>query len=138
MGYLIKEGKEIEKIIVTVPLTDVLLLNSNPYTLIAQNTLNEKVLLSAHLSIVDPLGSISGYKHIYLGYKSDLYPAAIYDAAISDIDDSDSIYSFLINASHPPNRFGAKNPYRAYPFQISTEDLAVANCDLIVTMYFLV
>jgi hypothetical protein len=98
MGYLIKEGKEIEKIIVTVPLTDVLLLNSNPYTLIPANSLNEKVLLSAHLSIVDPLGSISGYKHMYLGYKSDLYPATVYDAAISDIDDIDSIYSFLVNA----------------------------------------
>jgi hypothetical protein len=138
MGYLIKEEKEIEKIIVTVPLTDVLLLNTNPYTLIPANSLNEKVLLSAHLSIADPIGSINGFRHFYLGYRPDLYPAAVYDAAIGDINDVDAIYSFLVDASHPPNRFGAKNLYRIYPFQIFSEDLPVANCDLIVTMYFLV
>jgi len=138
MGYLIKEGKEIEKIVVTVPQTDVANLGSNNYTLIPQNILNEKVLLSAYLSIIDPSGLISGFRHFYLGYKPDLFPGAVYDANNGDIGDISSIYSFLINASHPPNKFGSNNPYRNYPFQISSEVNPVTNCDLIVTMYFLV
>ena len=138
MGYLIKEGKEIEKIIVTIPQTNVSLLNSNPFDLIPQNILNEKVLLSAHLSIIDPAGQIDTFGHFYLGYKPDLYPAAVYDANLGDINNIDSIYSFLVNASHPPNRFGARNQYRGYPFAITSEINPTTNCDLIVTMYFLV
>jgi hypothetical protein len=138
MGYLIKDEKVIEKIVVTVPQTDVANLSSNEYTLISQNTLNEKVLLSAHLSIIDPAGQIDSFRHFYLGYKPTVFPAAVYDANNGDINNINHIYSFLINASHPPNRFGANNPYRDYDFQISSESAVNTNCDLIVTMYFLV
>jgi hypothetical protein len=56
--------------------------------------------LSANLSIIDPAGQIDTFGHFYLGYKPDLYPAAVYDANLGDINDIDSIYSFLVNASH--------------------------------------
>jgi hypothetical protein len=138
MGYLIKEGKEIEKIIVTVPQSDVANLSALPFTLIAQNTLNEKVLLSAHLSIIDPVGQIDSFGHFYLGYKPDTFPGSVYDENNGAINNVNHIYSFLINATHPPNRFGANNPYRDYPFQIISDTALNTNCDLIVTMYFLV
>lgn len=137
MGFLVKQDNEIEKIVVTIPALDVPLLNSNPYILVPLNFLNEKVLLSAHLSIVDPAGLIDNFRHFYLGYKSELYPATVYDENNGVIDDVNSIYSFLINATHPPNKFGARNPYRSYAFSITTEVPATANCDLIVTLYFI-
>jgi hypothetical protein len=137
MGFLVKQDKEIEKIVVTIPAASVSLLRSNAYELVPLNFLNNNVLLSAHLSIVDPVGLIDNFGHFYLGYKSDTFPAAIYDNALGDIDSVDSIYSFLVDASHPPNRFGANNRYRSYAFDISTSSTPNANCDLIVTLYFI-
>ncbi len=139
MGYIIdKASQAIEKIVVTIPAADVAQLQSTPYELMPLDILNTKVLLSAHLSIVDPIGLIDNFRHFYLGYKADTNVEAVYDENNGDIGIVDAIYSFLINASHPPNRFGAKSQYRYYPFQITTEQNPNANCDLIVTMYFLV
>jgi hypothetical protein len=133
MGYLIKNV--IEKIEVIVPLADVLTLDTIPYTIIPFTNNNNYTILAANMQVENIVGNnISVFGHFYLQYKPG-YKLAVYDENVSSIA-VEAQQNFLINTSHPPNRFGSFVNKTIYPLSILTELPPIANCDLIVTVYY--
>lgn len=134
MGYLIKQT--IKKIEVRIPLADVLTLNTIPYVIIPFSNNNNYTILAANMQLDNVVGNIiSAFGHFYLVYKTSTGKFAVYDEQLYSLD-IDSKYNFLINASHPPNRFGSVTNKTTFPLYIKSELPPVANCDLIVTVYY--
>ena len=134
MGYLIKQT--IKKIEVRIPQADVLTLDTIPYVIIPFSNENNYTILGANIQLDNVLGNIiNGFGHFYLIYKSATSKFAVYDEVIGSLD-NDSRFNFLLNGSHPPNRFGSLTDKFTFPLSITTELPPTANCDLIVTVYY--
>lgn len=136
MGYLVNQT--IQKTQVRIPQADVLTLDTIPYTIKPFANENNYTILAAQLNVPDDdiNNNVNGFGHAYLIYKPASVPIAVYDEAINS-PQFGLTCNFLINASHPPNRFGGYTANIIYDLSIKTE-LAptVVLSDLIVTVYY--
>ena len=134
MGYLIKQT--IKKVVVRIPQADVLTLDTIPYVIIPFSNENNYTILAANMQVDNVVGNQIGFfGHFYLEYKPLTGKIAIYDAITNDID-TDNRSNFILNMSHPPNRFGSITAINTFPLSITAELPPSANCDLIVTVYY--
>jgi hypothetical protein len=135
MGYLIKNA--LEKISVIVPAGSLVNVDTVPYQIIKSNALTNYTIVAANLQCLDTTaGDVNSFGHFYLqfGTSTPVVQNAIYDEAISGITTSKSV-NFIINMSHPPNRFGSQNQF-TQDLTLSSELAPVTNTDLVVTIYY--
>lgn len=135
MGYLIEST--ILKKEVVISAANLVVVNSIPAQIINSNELTDYTILAANLSCVDKLGgNVSSFGHFYLqfGVTPGSEKSAIYDENIGPITTTKTCY-FIINMSHPPNRFGAVYQY-SQDLTLSSEFAPTTNTDLIVTVYY--
>jgi hypothetical protein len=135
MGYLIKNA--LEKISVIVPAGSLANVDTVPYQIIKSNALTNYTIVAANLICADTsTGDVNSFGHFYLqfGYSTGIPQIAIYDESISAISTSKSA-NFIINMSHPPNRFGSINQFTS-DLTLSSELAPVTNTDLVVTIYY--
>jgi hypothetical protein len=135
MGYLINQN--ILKVETIVPQSFVANLDVNPFILI--NTIpgaigNNYTILAANLRVNGLTDTIAGFGHFYLQYDPSL-KCAVYDENISVIQYQYRA-NFLLNASHPPNRFGSITLEQTGQLSLRSELPPITNCDLIVSVYY--
>jgi hypothetical protein len=135
MGYLIQSTIIKESII--IPALEVQNLSIAPKSINKLNSIN-KTILAAFMQVENvPGNQIDSFGHFYLTFNVLEPNFAVYDENISAIKTTHT-YNFILNMTHPPNRFGGIQDTTTLTqyLQISTELPAIANCDLIVTVYY--
>jgi hypothetical protein len=132
MGYLITTG--IQKLQVEIPQALIPGLTTPSFQIIKSNFLINYTIIAASLTMKNAIGDITGFGHFYLEYQTSGNKLAVYDENIGTVNDRQS--NFLINASHPPNRFGSVSNY-SEDLLITTELSGSATGDLICTVYYI-
>lgn len=134
MGYLIESF--LQKIEVEISAGNVAVLDSIPQQVIKSNELTDYTIVAANLSMKDQIGTISNFGHFYLqiSYAIPGDRIAVFDENVGNIS-TDKKNNFLINTSHPPNRFGSVSSY-TQDITVITELPPTATGDLIVTIYY--
>lgn len=132
MGYLITTG--IQKLQVEIPQALIPGLTTPSFQIIKSNFLINYTIIAASLTMKNAIGDITGFGHFYLEYQTSGNKLAVYDENIGTVNDRQN--NFLINASHPPNRFGSVSNY-SEDLLITTELSGTATGDLICTVYYI-
>jgi hypothetical protein len=132
MGYLITTG--IQKFKIEISQAIIPSLNVPGVQIIKSNDLKNYTIIGASLTMKNAIGDITGFGHFYLEYQTSGNKLAVYDENIGTVNDRQS--NFLINASHPPNRFGSVSNYLE-DLLITTELSGIATGDLICTVYYI-
>lgn len=137
MGYLIKKIGTLEKISVTVPQSSIATLDTIPVQIIDSNILTNYTIVAANLTMLNATGNVTNFGHFYLQFSyviTLLEKLAVFDENVGNIS-TDKQSNFLINASHPPNRFGSVSSFTQDLTLISELPPTPTN-DLIVTVYY--
>jgi hypothetical protein len=133
MGYLITTG--IQKLQVEIPQASISGLTTPFFQIIKSNDLKNYTIIAASLTMKNAIGDITSFGHFYLEYQTSGNKLAVYDENIGTVNDRQG--NFLINASHPPNRFGSVSNYLE-DLLITTELSGTATGDLICTVYYII
>lgn len=138
MGYLIQESATfpITKITVTIPTADVLTLSTNPFTIVPAGTGLNYLIVASIIQVGRQTTPYTGVSHIYLTDNATIKWGIIETSSFGG-SITEASYSFALNMTHPPNRFGIRISSNK-PINISTNtDPSGGDGDWTVSLYYL-
>lgn len=138
MGYLIENTSNFPVQIakVFIDSADVSTLATTPIEIIPAGTGINYLILSAVIQVGKQTIQYTGFSHIYLTDNATLKYALIETASFGGVI-VEGTYSFALNMTHPPNRFGIRISSNK-PINIATNTNPTAgNGDWTVTLYYI-
>lgn len=138
MGYLIQESSTfpISKVTVTIPTADVLTLATNPITIVPSGTGLNYLIVASIIQVGRQTVPYTGVSHIYLTDNATIKWGIIETVGFGGTI-TEASYSFALNMTHPPNRFGIRIS-STKPILIQTNaNPSAGDGNWTVTLYYL-